>query len=152
MRVVSTRLERKMSRCFSNVKRETAAINQRGIPVCFRTGFRRKGGAFQVHDSWEVSRYEKSIRHPLHTPPTSPPFFPPLLLPRLRNHSPTFYPPIFFLFFFSPFLFLSQSSLEHRLRAFQIFRSWENFWKSIELFERVCWKVQVRRKKQFIEG
>lgn len=105
---MSTRLERKMSRCFSNVKRETAAINQRGIPVCFRTGFRRKGGAFQVHDSWEVSRYEKSIRHPLHIPPTSPPFFPPLLLPRLRNHSPTFYPfyPIFFLFFFLPLPFL----------------------------------------------
>lgn len=40
----------------------------KGNPVAFDPGFEGKRGCFS--DSWEVSRYEKSIRHP---PPHPPP-------------------------------------------------------------------------------
>lgn len=47
-RFVSTRLERKMSRFFTNVTRETAAINQRGIPLLSILVSKGKGVAFQA--------------------------------------------------------------------------------------------------------
>lgn len=46
---MSAQSERKMSRCLSNITRETAAINQSEIPLLsIPTGFRRKGVLFRT--------------------------------------------------------------------------------------------------------
>ena len=61
---VSVQTERKMSSCLSNATRETAAINQSKIPLLsISERVRKERGAFQVHGPWEMSRYEKAIRH-----------------------------------------------------------------------------------------
>lgn len=69
---VSVQTERKMSPCLSNATRETAAINQSKIPLLsISERVRKERGAFQVHGPWEMSRYEKPIRHRCPPPSSS---------------------------------------------------------------------------------
>lgn len=118
-RFVSTRLERKMSRFFTNVTRETAAINQRGIPLLSILVSKGKGVAFQAPLGGVSLRKIHSSSPSTHTHPPPIATFP-FLLDCFRVFETIrrfffFFPLLFFSFLSSPSL---PPSLEHRLRAF----------------------------------
>lgn len=136
-RFVSTRLERKMSRFFTNVTRETAAINQRGIPLLSILVSKGKGVAFQTPGRCLATKNPFVI--PLRIHPPSPPFFSSWTGSASSK-------PLADFFFPPPFLFFPQlpppvsgASSESILD----FRSWENSGNQSSCFKRCVGKFSV---------